>query len=71
MAKKSFKVNYLEIKDKNFTNSYFEKLNKIIHKRNIKQVSFYEIEDLSFANKLIKNLNLINYFGLILKFNLF
>ena len=54
--KKSFKVNYLEIKDKNFTNSYFEKLNKIIHKRNIKQVSFYEIEDLSFANKLIKNL---------------
>ena len=54
---KSYKVNYVDIDDENFKDSYSYKLKKIIEKRNVEKVNFYEIEDLPFANKLYKFLD--------------
>ena len=54
---KSYKVNYIDINDKSFKDSYLCKLKNIIEKRNVKKVNFYEIEDLSFADKLYKFLD--------------
>ena len=48
---KLYKVNYVDINDKSFKESYFNKLLRVIEKRSIEKVNFYEIEDLSFANK--------------------
>ena len=54
---KSYKINYVDINDESFKDSYLCKLKNIIEKRNIKKINFYEIEDLPFANKLYKFLD--------------
>ena len=54
---KSYKINYIDINNESFKDSYLCKLKNIIEKRNIKKINFYEIEDLPFANKLYKFLD--------------
>ena len=46
------KIEYYKIEDKNFKNTYFDKLKNIINKKKIKEVSSFEVEDKFFEKKL-------------------
>ena len=52
LKKNKFKLDYLKIEDKDFSEDYLKKLKKIITEKKIKQVSSFEIEDKSFENKI-------------------
>ena len=52
LIKNGFNVFYHSIEDKDFENSFEDKLSKIIKKYKIKQVSYFEIED-NFFDKQI------------------
>jgi deoxyribodipyrimidine photolyase-related protein len=47
-----FKLDYLKIEDKDFSEDYLKKIKKIITEKKIKQVSSFEIEDKFFEKKI-------------------
>ena len=54
LKKNKYKIEYKEIKDKDFKNNYFDKLSKIVNQNKIKKVSSFEVEDKFFEEKLKK-----------------
>ena len=54
LRKNKYKIEYKEIKDKDFKNSYFDKLSKTIKEKKINKVSSFEVEDKFFEEKLKK-----------------
>ena len=52
LKKNKYKTEYKQIEDKDFKNSYFDKLLKIINKSKITEVSSFEVEDKFFEEKL-------------------
>ncbi len=50
----NYKLVYKKIEDKDFKDSYENKLKKVILKHDINEVSFYEIEDKKFEKNIIK-----------------
>ena len=52
LKKNKYKIEYKKIEDKDFKNSYFDKLLKIINKNKITEVSSFEVEDKFFEEKL-------------------
>jgi deoxyribodipyrimidine photolyase-related protein len=51
LKKNKFKLDYLKIEDKDFSEDYLKKLKKVITEKKIKQVSSFEVEDKSFEKK--------------------
>ena len=49
-----FKLNYLNIEDKEFKEDYLKKLKKIINQKKIKEISSFEVEDKFFEKKITK-----------------
>jgi deoxyribodipyrimidine photolyase-related protein len=47
-----FKLDYLKIEDKDFSEDYLKKLKRIITEKKVKQVSSFEIEDKFFEKKI-------------------
>src|SRR6056300_987785 len=47
-----FKLDYLKIEDKDFSEDYLKKIKKVITEKKIKQVSSFEIEDKFFEKKI-------------------
>ena len=45
LKKKNFQVIYKSIKEKDFKESYVDKLFKEIEKENVKEISMFEVED--------------------------
>ena len=56
LKKKKFEVIYKSIEDKDFKESYVDKLFKEIEKENVKELSMFEVEDKFFEKKLLDNL---------------
>ena len=54
LKKNKYKIEYKEIRDKDFKNSYFDKLSKTIKQKKINKVSSFEVEDKFFEEKLKK-----------------
>jgi deoxyribodipyrimidine photolyase-related protein len=52
LKENKYKLEYSKIEDKNFKNTYFEKLKIIIIKKKITEVSSFEVEDKFFEKKL-------------------
>ena len=57
LKKNKYKIEYKEIKDKDFKKSYFDKLLKTIKQKKINKVSSFEVEDKFFEEKLKKFFN--------------
>jgi len=51
LRKDKFKIEYLKIEDREFKDSYFKKLKKIISSKKIKEISSFEVEDKFFEKK--------------------
>ncbi len=56
LKKKKFEVIYKSIEDKDFKESYVDKLFKEIEKENVKELSMFEVEDKFFEKQLLDNL---------------
>ena len=52
LKKNKYKIEYKKIEDKDFKNSYFDKILKIINKQQITEISSFEVEDKFFEEKL-------------------
>ncbi len=52
LKKNNFKINYLDI-NQDFKKDYFKKLEALIKKKSIKEISFFEIEDKPFEKRLL------------------
>ena len=52
LKKNKYKIEYKKIEDKDFKNSYFDKILKITNKKKITEVSSFEVEDKFFEEKL-------------------
>jgi deoxyribodipyrimidine photolyase-related protein len=52
LKKNKYKIEYKKIEDKDFKNSYFDKILKIINKQKITEISSFEVEDKFFEEKL-------------------
>ena len=52
LKKNNFKINYLDI-NQGFKKDYFKKLEILIKKKSINEISFFEIEDKPFEKKLL------------------
>ena len=51
LRKNKFKLDYYKIEDKQFSNDYLKKLNKIITQKKVKEISSFEVEDKFFEKK--------------------
>ena len=56
LKKKKFEVIYKSIEEKDFKESYVDKLFKEIEKENVKEISMFEVEDKFFEKQLLENL---------------
>ena len=56
LKKKKFEVIYKYIEEKDFKESYIDKLFKEIEKKNVKEISMFEVEDKFFEKQLLDNL---------------
>ena len=56
LKKKNFEVIYKSIEEKDFKESYVDKLFKEIEKENVKEISMFEVEDKFFEKQLLENL---------------
>ena len=56
LKKKKFEIIYKSIEDKDFKESYVDKLFKEIEKENVKELSMFEVEDKFFEKQLLDNL---------------
>ena len=56
LKKKKFEVIYKSIEEKDFKESYVDKLFKEIEKENVKEISMFEVEDKFFEKQLLDNL---------------
>ena len=56
LKKKKFEIIYKSIEEKDFKESYVDKLFKEIEKENAKEISMYEVEDKFFEKQLLDNL---------------
>ena len=56
LKKENFQVIYKPIKEKDFKESYVDKLFKEIEKENVKEISMFEVEDKFFEKQLLDNL---------------
>ena len=56
LKKKKFEVIYKSIEEKDFKESYVDKLFKEIAKENVKEISMFEVEDKFFEKQLLENL---------------
>ena len=56
LKKKKFEVIYKSIEEKDFKESYVDKLFKEIEKENLKEISMFEVEDKFFEKQLLDNL---------------
>ena len=45
LKKNKFKLDYIKIEDKEFKDSYFKKLKKVITQKKITEISSFEVED--------------------------
>ncbi len=54
LRKNKFKLDYLKIEDKEFSDDYLKKLKKIITQKKIKEISSFEVEDKFFEKKISK-----------------
>ena len=52
LKKNNFKINYLDI-NQGFKKDYFKKLEELIKKKSINEISFFEIEDKPFEKRLL------------------
>ena len=52
LKKNKFKLDYVKIEDKDFSEDYLKKIKKVITEKKIKQVSSFEIEDKFFEKKI-------------------
>ena len=57
LRKDKFKIEYLKIEDREFKDSYFKKLKKIISLKKIKEISSFEVEDKFFEKKINQFVN--------------
>ena len=55
-----YKIIYKEIEDKDFKDSYEDKLKKIISSNKIQEISFFEIEDKKFEKRIISFIKKLN-----------
>ena len=55
LKKKKFEVIYKSIEEKDFKESYVDKLFKEIEKKNVKEISMFEVEDKFFEKQLLDN----------------
>ncbi len=55
LKKKKFEVIYKSIEEKDFKESYVDKLFKEIEKENVKEISMFEVEDKFFEKQLLDN----------------
>ena len=55
LKKKKFEVIYKYIEEKDFKESYIDKLFKEIEKKNVKEISMFEVEDKFFEKQLLDN----------------
>lgn len=56
LKRKKFEVIYKSIEEKDFKESYVDKLFKEIEKENVKEISMFEVEDKFFEKQLLDNL---------------
>ena len=56
LKKKKFEIIYKSIEEKDFKESYVDKLFKEIEKENVKEISMFEVEDKFFEKQLLENL---------------
>ena len=56
LKKKKFEIIYKSIEEKDFKESYVDKLFKEIEKGNVKEISMFEVEDKFFEKQLLENL---------------
>ena len=56
LKKKKFEVIYKSIEERDFKESYVDKLFKEIEKENVKEISMFEVEDKFFEKQLLDNL---------------
>ena len=56
LKKKKFEIIYKSIEEKDFKESYVDKLFKEIEKENVKEISMFEVEDKFFEKQLLDNL---------------
>ena len=52
LKKNKYKLDYLNIEDKDFKDNYFKKLKKIITEKKITQITSFEVEDKTFEKKI-------------------
>ena len=52
LKKNKFKLNYLKIEDKDFTDDYLKKLKKIINQKKITEITSFQIEDKFLEKKI-------------------
>ena len=81
LKKNNFKLIYSKIDNSDFKNDYITKVQKVIKKNKIKEISFFEIEDKPFEKKILdfiktsKNLQKSRFLGiwvdLALKFEIY
>ena len=57
LKKDKFKIEYSKIEDKEFKESYFKKLKKLISTKKIKEISSFEVEDKFFEKKINQFVN--------------
>ena len=60
LKKNKYKIIYKKIEDKDFKESYEDKLKKIISSNKIQEVSFFEIEDKKFEKRIISFIKKLN-----------
>ena len=53
LKKNSFKLTYSRIDNNDFKSDYLTKIQKIVKKNKIKEISFFEIEDKPFEKKIL------------------
>ena len=66
-----FKLDYLKIEDKDFSEDYLKKLKRIITEKKVKQVSSFEIEDKFFEKKFLYFLKKKKLTGVLFKHQCF
>ena len=71
LKKNKFKLEYLKIEDKEFSEDYLKKLKKIIAQKKIKEVSSFEIEDKPFEQKILYFLKKRRLNGILFKHQCF
>jgi len=62
-----FKLDYVKIEDKDFSEDYLKKIKKVITEKKIKQVSSFEIEDKFFEKKFLYFLKKKKLTGILFK----